>query len=166
MTLLYTKLTLIVALDFSIPGSSNAFGYIPSPSNYIRPGKRPLSSISPTIVTRPDGKLFFITGAAGRSWIITTTIQNIIHAVDEGLSAAEALARPRLHDQLVPNQVLFEYDYDNSTVAYMKQRGHNVTWVDPRLPDWSEAQAIRVLQNGTFEVAGELGQSNSGGFAV
>ncbi|KAJ6123642.1 nucleophile aminohydrolase [Penicillium samsonianum] len=145
-----------VALDFSVPGSSNAFGYIPSPSNYIRPGKRPLSSISPTIVTRPDGKLFFITGAAGRSWIITTTIQNTIHAVDEGLSAAEALARPRLHDQLVPNQVLFEYDYDNSTVAYMKQRRHNVTWVDPRLPDWKW----------TFEAAGEPRQSNSGGFAV
>ena len=96
-----------IALDFSIPGSSNAFGYIPSPSNYIRPGKRPLSSITPTIVTHPDGKLFFITGATGGSQIVTTTIQNVIHAVDEGLSAAETLARPRLHDQLVPNQGLF-----------------------------------------------------------
>lgn len=59
---------------------------------------------------------------------------------------------------LVPNQVLFEYNYDNSTVEYMKQRGHNVTW--------SEAQIIRVLQNGTFEAAGEPRQSDSGGFAI
>lgn len=64
-------------------------------------------------------------------------------------------ARPRLHDQLVPIQVPFEYDYDNSTVEYVKQRGHNVTWTNPRLPDWSEAEAIRVLQNGTFEAAGD-----------
>ncbi|KAJ5373574.1 hypothetical protein N7517_005580 [Penicillium concentricum] len=93
-------------------------------------------------------------------------MSSIIHAVNEGLSAAEALARPRLHDQLVLNQVLLDYDYDNSTVAYMKQRGHNVTWVNPRLPDWSEAQAIRVLKNGNFDAAGEPRQSNSGGFAV
>ncbi|KAL2004692.1 hypothetical protein VTN00DRAFT_3220 [Thermoascus crustaceus] len=149
--------------DFSIPGSSNAFGYIPSPANYIRPGKRPLSSISPSIVTHPNGTLFFVVGAAGGSRIITATIQNIIHAVDQGLSAAEALAQPRLHDQLVPNQVSFEYAYDNITVAFMKARGHNVTWV---APGESTAQAIRVLPNGTFDAAGEPRQLNSGGFSV
>lgn len=149
--------------DFSIPGSSNAFGYIPSPANYIRPGKRPLSSISPCIVTHPNGTLFFVVGAAGGSRIITATIQNIIHAVDQGLSAAEALAQPRLHDQLVPNQVSFEYAYDNTTVAFMKARGHNVTWV---APGESTAQAIRVLPNGTFDAAGEPRQLNSGGFSV
>ncbi|OQD95745.1 hypothetical protein PENSOL_c019G01881 [Penicillium solitum] len=60
----------------------------------------------------------------------------------------------------------FEYGYDNSTVKYMKQRGHNVIRTDPRLPDWSEAQAIRLLQNGTFEAAGEPRQSDDGGFAI
>ncbi|KAL1998429.1 hypothetical protein VTN02DRAFT_6193 [Thermoascus thermophilus] len=145
--------------DFSIPGSSNAFGYIPSPANYIRPGKRPLSSISPCIVTHPNGTLFFVVGAAGGSRIITATVQNIIHAVDGGLSAAEALAQPRLHDQLVPNQVSFEYAYDNRTVAFMDARGHNVTWV---APGESTAQAIRVLPNGTFDAAGEPRQLDSG----
>lgn len=149
--------------DFSIPGASNAFGYIPSPANYIRPGKRPLSSISPAIVTHPNGTLSFVVGAAGGSRIITATIQNIIHAVDQGMSAAEALAQPRLHDQLVPNQVSFEYAYDNATVAFMRSRGHNVTWV---APGESTAQAIRVLPNGTFDAAGEPRQQNSGGFAV
>lgn len=91
--------------DFSIPNSSNAFGYIPSPSNYIRPGKRPLSSISPTIVEfLSNNTLYFVVGAAGGSRIITATIQNLWHVLDQGLSTAAALSQPRLHDQLQPNQ--------------------------------------------------------------
>ncbi|KAI8955724.1 gamma-glutamyltransferase 1 [Xylaria longipes] len=149
--------------DFSIPGSSNAFGYIPSPANYIRPGKRPLSSISPVIVETPDGKLYFVIGSAGGSRIITATIQNIHHVLDQNMTAPEALAQPRLHDQLSPNQVSFEYAYDNSTVAFMASLGHNVTWV---APGQSTAQGLRLLPNGTFEAAGEPRQHNSGGFAV
>lgn len=149
--------------DFSIPGASNSFGYIPSKANFIRPGKRPLSSITPCIVTHPDGKLYLVVGAAGGSRILTATVQNIIHVVDQGMSAGDALAQPRLHDQLVPNQVLFEYTYDNSTVAFMKDRGHNVTWV---APGDSSAQAIRVTPDGIFDAAGEPRQVNSGGFVV
>ncbi|OJJ66759.1 hypothetical protein ASPBRDRAFT_59549 [Aspergillus brasiliensis CBS 101740] len=149
--------------DFSIPNSSNSFGYIPSEANFIRPGKRPMSSCTPVIVTHPNGTVFFVAGSAGGSRIITATIQNIIHVIDEGLSAAEALAQPRLHDQLIPNHVTFEYDYDNETVSFMEARGHNVTWVGP---GQSAAQAIRVLTNGTFDAAAEPRQVDSGGFAV
>lgn len=149
--------------DFSIPGSSNAFGYLPSPANFIRPGKRPLSSISPVIVETAKGKLYFVIGAAGGSRIITSTIQNIHHVLDEGLTVPQALARPRLHDQLSPNQVSFEYAYDNKTVAFLASLGHNVTWV---APGQSTAQGLRILPNGTFEAAGEPRQKNSGGFAV
>ncbi|KAL1616325.1 hypothetical protein SLS54_008421 [Diplodia seriata] len=149
--------------DFSIPGASNAFGYIPSPVNYVRPGKRPLSSIAPVIIEYPNGTLYISVGAAGGSRIITSTIQNIHHMLDEGMTAPEALAEPRLHDQLVPYYVSFEYAYDNSTVEFMKERGHNVTWVGP---GQSTAQALRLLGNGTFEAAGEPRQKNSGGFAV
>ncbi|KAJ5204294.1 Gamma-glutamyltranspeptidase [Penicillium cinerascens] len=149
--------------DFSIPNSSNEFGYIPSKANYIRPGKRPLSSITPAIVTRPDGSLFLVTGAEGGSRIITATVQTAIHVIDQGLAAAEALAQPRLHDQLIPNQVTFEYAYDNSTVAFMKSLGHNVTWV---APGRSGCQAIRVLPNGTFDAAGEPRLLNSAGYSV
>lgn len=102
-------------------------------------------------------------GAAGGSRILTSTIQNIIHAVDEGLSPKEALARRRLHDQLLPNQVSFEYGYDEGVVASMEEKGHNVTWV---APGDSAAQAVRLLENGTFEAAGEPRQANSGGIAV
>lgn len=149
--------------DFSIPGASNAFGYIPSPSNYIRPGKRPLSSITPVIVEHANGTLYFVVAAAGGSRIITATLQNLWHVLDQNMTAPEALAMPRLHDQLVPNQVSFEYAYDNETVAFMAARGHNVTWV---APGQSTAQSLRLLSNGTFEAAGEPRQLNSGGFAI
>lgn len=90
-------------------------------------------------------------------------MQNIIHVIDQGFTAAQALAAPRLHDQLVPNQAIFEFAYDNSTVAFMESRGHNVTWT---APSFSEAQAIRVLPNGTFDAAGEPRQHNSAGHSV
>ncbi|KAK7421996.1 hypothetical protein QQZ08_009717 [Neonectria magnoliae] len=149
--------------DFSIPGSNNGFGYIPTPSNYVRPGKRPLSSTSPIIAETPKGLLYLVIGAAGGSRIITSTIQNIHHVLDYGLSVPKALAQPRLHDQLIPDLVSFEWAYDNGTVSYMKSLGHNVTWM---APGSSTAQGLRLLKNGTFEAAGEPRQKNSGGFAV
>ncbi|KAI1332772.1 gamma-glutamyltransferase 1 [Xylariaceae sp. FL0255] len=149
--------------DFSIPGSSNAFGYIPSPVNYVAPGKRPLSSISPAIVETHDGKLYFVSGSAGGSRIISAVVQLVHHTLDQQMTAPEGLAQPRLHDQLVPNQVSFEYAYNNSTVAYMASLGCNVTWM---APGSSTAQSLRLLPNGTFEAAGEPRQLDSGGFAI
>jgi gamma-glutamyltranspeptidase/glutathione hydrolase len=153
--------------DFSIPGTSNAFGFIPSPANFIRPGKRPLSSIAPVIVERPNATtgadaLYIAVGAAGGSRIITATIQNLIHMLDGGLSAPEALASPRIHDQLVPAQVRFEYSFDNATTAYFKELGANVTWATAG----SVAAALRRLPNGTFEAAADPRLFYSGGFAV
>ncbi|OAA70442.1 Gamma-glutamyltranspeptidase [Cordyceps fumosorosea ARSEF 2679] len=149
--------------DFSIPGANNAFGYRPSPQNYVRPGKRPLSSISPVIAETPEGKLYFACGSAGGSRITTATIQLVVHMLDQGMGPFESLRQPRLHDQLQPDQVSFEYAYDNSTTAFMKTLGHNVTWV---APGQSTAQALKLLANGTFEAGGEPRQRNSGGFAV
>lgn len=150
--------------DFSIPGESNAFGYIPSKNNYVEPGKRPLSSISPVIVDfAANGSLYFVTSCAGGSRIITANLQDTIHVLAQNMSAPQALAEPRLHDQLVPNLVSFEWAYDNETVAYMKSLGVNVTWI---APGQSSAQAIRRLPNGTFEAAGEPRQLNSGGYAI
>lgn len=150
--------------DFSIPNAVNAFGFVPSPSNFVRPGKRPLSSISTTIVeSLSSGAVYFIVGATGGSRIITATIQNLWNVLDKGLNAAEALRQPRLHHQLVPNVAVFEYAYNNETVAYLKGLGHNVSWI---APGQSEVQAIRRLPNGTFEAAGEPRKQNSGGFAI
>lgn len=149
--------------DFSIPGTTNAFGYAPAEANYIAPGKRPLSSISPTIVEYPEGGLFFISGSAGGSRIITATAQVIHHAIDQNMTSLEALTEPRLHDQLSPDYVSFEYAYNNETVAFMESLGHTVQWV---APGSSTSQALRRLENGTFEAAGEPRQLASGGFAI
>ena len=150
--------------DFSIPHIKNAFGYVPTPANYIRPKKRSLSSITPLIVEHSSNhSIFAVLGAAGGSRIITATIQNALDVIDRNMTAHEALARPRLHDQLIPNLATFEWDYDNSTVQFMKERGHNITWVPPV---YSSAQALKINSDGTFEAAGEPRQRDSAGLTA
>lgn len=149
--------------DFSIPGVPNAFGFVPSPINYIAPNKRPLSSVTPIIVTHPNGTLYLTIGAAGGSRIITSTVQAIWHVLEHNMTLPEAIKEPRMHDQLMPAATTFEYLFDNSTVDSMRERGHNVTWVRP---GYSAVQGVRRLWNGTFEAASEPRQLNSGGLAV
>ena len=147
--------------DFSIPGVPNVFGYYPSPSNYIAPGKRPMSSIAPIMVEFGNGTLYAVLGASGGSRIITTVIQNALNILDYGMSVHDAIKRPRFHDQLLPNLVTFEYGFDNATTAFMSSRGHNVTWGTVG----SSAQGIRFV-DGEFEAAGEPRQHDSAGLTV
>lgn len=150
--------------DFSIPGTVNAFGYIASPDNYIRPGKRPLSSISPTIVEHLSNSTFyFATGAAGGSRIITSVIQSLWHVLDQNMTAHEAVAAPRFHDQLTPNVLEMELSYDNGTVAYMEGRGHNVTRVAVEATD---VNCVRRLSDGEFEAAAETRQADALGLVA
>ena len=148
--------------DFSVPNASNVFGYYPSPSNFIRPGKRSLSSISPMIAEHANGTLYSVFGASGGSRIITTVLQNALDILDSEMSVAEAVRQPRLHDQLLPNVAAFEETYDASTVEFMRDRGHNVTWVPTA---GSSAQALRIV-DGRFEAAGEPRQKNSAGLTA
>ncbi|KAH8597379.1 gamma-glutamyltranspeptidase [Bisporella sp. PMI_857] len=157
--------------DFSIPNTTNAFGYPPSPANYIKPHARPLSSISPTIVEFPNGTVYISHASAGGSRIITEIIQHLWHVLDQNMTSIQALSQPRFHDQLSPNTVSFEYGsdtygikgYSNQTTAFFKEIGANVAFV---AVGGSTAQALRRLSNGTFEAAGEPRQLNSGGFVV
>jgi gamma-glutamyltranspeptidase/glutathione hydrolase len=149
--------------DFSIPGSSDAFGYIPSPMNFVTPGKRPMSSMSPTIVDFPVNKTFFAAlGASGGSYIITAVMQTLSYLIDYHMSLPAALATPRLHDQLMPNIVELEYAYDNATAAFLVGRGHNVTWAARE----SVIQGLLRHANGTFVAAADPVQNNGGGVAV
>jgi gamma-glutamyltranspeptidase/glutathione hydrolase len=95
--------------------------------------------------------------------VLTAVLQNLWHVLDQNATAPVALAEPRLHDQLTPNVVSLEYAYSNETAAFLRLRGHNVTYT---APGGSTAQSLRRLSNGTFEAAGEPRQVNSGGFAV
>ncbi|PQE31458.1 putative gamma-glutamyltranspeptidase 1 precursor protein [Rutstroemia sp. NJR-2017a WRK4] len=157
--------------DFSIPNTTNAFGYAPAPANYISPFKRPLSSISPTIVEHANGTVYIAHASAGGSRIITEIIQHLWHVLDQNMTSAEALRQPRLHDQLSPNTVSVEYGsetfgiqgYSNETTAFLKSVGANVAFV---AVGSTTAQALRRLGNGTWEAAGEPRQLDSGGFAI
>ena len=142
----------------------NEFGYAPSPANYIRPNKRPLSSITPIIISHLSNKtLHSVIGAAGGSRIITGTLQVALNLLERNMSIHEAIAEARLHDQLVPNRVVFEWAFDNATVAFMKERGHNVMWVRP---GYSAVQGIRIREDGSFEAAGDPRQSDSDGLTT
>ncbi|KAL7787758.1 gamma-glutamyltranspeptidase [Trichoderma ceciliae] len=150
--------------DFSIPGVSNEFGFAPSVANYIRPGKRPLSSITPIIAAFPNGTLYAAIGAAGGSRIISATAQVLWHVLDNhDATLAGALQRPRLHDQLMPNTVLLEEMFDDEVAVGLEKRGHNVTWVRPGL---SSVQAVRRFTDGVFEAASEPRQKNSAGYTL
>lgn len=153
--------------DFSIPGVSNAFGFPPSAVNFVRPGKRPLSSITPIMVETPSGELYLVTGAAGGSRIISSTALTVYRVLEGNATLREAVAGPRLHDQLMPDTSQVEWSFDNATVASMRAKGHNVTYVESAQ---SSVQGIRRRPGPPgvfeFEAVGETRQRNSGGLTV
>ncbi|KAI1164694.1 gamma-glutamyltranspeptidase [Nemania serpens] len=151
--------------DFSIPGVRNEFGFPPSAANYIRAGKRPLSSITPLIVAYPgdDHRLFAAVGAAGGSRIVSATTQVAWHVLEDGVTMARAIRAARLHDQLMPNTAVLEAGFDIHVAASMAAKGHNVTWVDRAA---SSVQGIRLDAEGRFEAASENRQVASGGLTL
>lgn len=149
--------------DFSTPGVRNVFGFAPSPANFIRPGKRCMSSITPIIAEFPNGTVFFVTGAAGGSRIISSTTLTAWHLLEHGMDMRQAMAEPRFHDQLIPNQAEFEWTYDNGTVGAMVEKGHKSVWVRLGV---SAVQGIQRLWDGTFLGVGEPRQKNSGGLSI
>lgn len=112
--------------DFSAkPGVPNAYGLIGGEANAIEAGKRPLSSMTPTIVLK-DGKPFLATGSPGGSRIITTTLQIIMNVVDHGMNIAAATAAPRIHHQWLPDELRVEKGISVDTLDILSERGHRV----------------------------------------
>jgi gamma-glutamyltranspeptidase/glutathione hydrolase len=115
--------------DFSIsPGEPNAFGLIGAEANAVEPGKRPLSSMSPTIVLR-DGQPLLTVGAAGGPTIITQVLQLLVRVLDLKQSLASAVGSPRVHHQWRPDVVRVENSLPEATLAALKERGHRVEQV-------------------------------------
>lgn len=113
--------------DFSAtPGASNAYGLIGGHANAIEPGKRPLSSMTPTIVFN-DRKPFMATGSPGGSRIITTVLQSILNVVDHSMNAAEAVSVPRIHHQWQPDQIYWESGISSDTRKALERKGHSFT---------------------------------------
>jgi len=112
--------------DFTAaPGASNAFGLVGFEANLPGPGKRPLSSMSPTIVLK-DGKPVLVTGSPGGSRIISTVLQVIVNVLDYHMDVAAAVAAPRLHHQWLPNVVRVERGFADEALAELRAKGHQV----------------------------------------
>ncbi|MEM7254260.1 MAG: gamma-glutamyltransferase [Pseudomonadota bacterium] len=112
--------------DFSAkPGVPNAYGLIGGEANAIAPRKRPLSSMTPTLVFK-DGKPFLATGSPGGSRIITTTLQIILNVIDHQMNIAAATAAPRVHHQWQPDYLRIEKGISPDTVRLLAEKGHDV----------------------------------------
>ena len=128
--------------DFTTrPAAPNMFGLVQGEKNAVAPGKRPLSSMSPTIVTK-DGRLFMVVGGRGGPRIISSTVGTIMNVVDYGMNVQEAVNAPRFHEQWLPDQIFLEpMALSADTRALLEGRGHKLVDGNP----WGGVAAIVAL---------------------
>ncbi|MDA1144296.1 MAG: gamma-glutamyltransferase [Bacteroidetes bacterium] len=140
--------------DFSAKaGVPNMFGLIGAEANSIEPGKRMLSSMTPTIVEK-EGKLWMVVGTPGGSTIITAVAQTILNAYEHGLSMQDAVNAPRFHHQWLPDTVVFEPEgFSKSTLATLKEKGYLINEERSRII--GKVDAIRVLKSGQLEAGAD-----------
>jgi gamma-glutamyltranspeptidase/glutathione hydrolase len=112
--------------DFAArPGFPNAYGLVQGEKNSVAPGRRPLSSMTPTLVFR-NGEPWLATGSPGGSLIITAVMQTILNAMAFDMNIAEAAAAPRVHHQWMPDRVLIEPGISRDTLDILEGMGHNI----------------------------------------
>ncbi len=117
--------------DFSAqPGVANVYGLVGSQANAVAAGKRPLSSMSPTLATR-DGRAVLAVGGSGGPRIISATLQVLLNALVFDMDAAAAVGAPRLHAQWMPPVVAVESDFPEATAGALRRRGHDLRAVGP-----------------------------------
>ena len=130
--------------DFTAkPGAANAYGLVGFDKNLPGPGKRPLSSMTPTIVLK-DGKPFLVTGSPGGSRIITAVLQVITNVIDFHMPIDQAVSAPRLHNQWEPDKTFAEPGFDPALLDALKARGHKIVPTAPH----TEANSILVTKDG------------------
>ena len=130
--------------DFTAkPGTANAYGLIGYTANLPGPGKRPLSSMTPTILLK-DGKPFLVTGSPGGSRIISTVLQVIVNVVDFKMPIGEAVSAPRLHQQWQPEEVYVEPGFAPDVLDALAARGHKISATQ----SFSSANSIEITANG------------------
>jgi len=140
--------------DFSAkPGAPNQYGLVEGVANVVQPGKRMLSSMTPTLVLDPDGELLMVTGTPGGSSIITTVFQTISNVVDFGMDAVAAVHAPRVHHQHLPDQIYVEPGgLPAEVIAALEGRGHTVI---ERGGMSGDVQAILILPDGALAAASD-----------
>ena len=132
--------------DFSAkPGVPNVYGLVGGDANAVGPHKRPLSSMSPTIVVK-DGKTWLVTGSPGGSRIITTVLQMVINTVDFGMNVAEATNAPRFHHQWLPDELRVEKGFSPDTLKLLGEKGQKVVVKEAM----GSTQSIMIAPDGTL----------------
>jgi gamma-glutamyltranspeptidase/glutathione hydrolase len=147
--------------DFSAKaGVPNAYGLIGHEANEIRSGKRPLSSMTPTIVL-DNGEAWFATGSPGGSRIITTVLQMIVNVIDHGMNIAEAEAAPRMHHQWLPDLLQLESGFSPDTIRILEARGHKIA-----ATQWSMGSLQTVAwKDGVFRGSSDPRRPNAASMA-
>lgn len=136
-------------------GAQNLFGLVQGATNAIAPGKRPLSSMAPTLVTR-NGKTYMVLGSPGGSRIITITLETAINVIDHGMAPQEAVDAPRIHHQWLPDEVYYEkYGLSPDTLGILRGMGYQMVEQTP----WGAAELVLV---GLPDEARKDGAASSG----
>ena len=137
--------------DFSVqPGVPNMYGAIGGAANAIAPGKRMLSSMTPTIVLK-GGKPFIVIGTPGGTTIITSVLQNIINVVDYGMGASDAINKPKFHHQWQPDEVYVEKDFPQEVRKSLEAMGYKIV----ERTAWSRSEMILIDSKGKFTAAAD-----------
>ncbi|WNN51319.1 gamma-glutamyltransferase [Hafnia alvei] len=144
--------------DFTVKvGEQNMYGLVQGATNAIAPGKRPLSSMTPTLVTK-DGKVFMVVGSPGGSRIITITLQTVLNVIDHGMAPQEVVDAPRIHHQWLPDEVYFEQrGLSADTQKLLQERGYKLVEQTP----WGAAELIMVGLPGAAGVSSESSGNDS-----
>lgn len=132
--------------DFSVPHTKNAFGLSPSVYNYIEPYKRPLSSSAQSIIVDSEGKVELVIGAAGGSRITTAIFQGIVRTFIQGKNITNVIANPRIHHQLLPDNIFFEHPVPGTLIKELEEKGHRIELISPM----TAMNAISVTPEGMW----------------
>jgi gamma-glutamyltranspeptidase / glutathione hydrolase len=136
--------------DFTVkPGTANLYGLVQREANAIAPGKRPLSSMAPTLVEK-DGRVFLVLGSPGGSRIITAVLETILNILDYGMTPQEAVAAPRLHHQWLPDEVAYERSgLRPETIAELSGIGYKLVEQRP----WGAVELIGIANGRLYGVS-------------
>jgi gamma-glutamyltranspeptidase/glutathione hydrolase len=138
--------------DFSIkPGVPNMYGAVGGDANAIAPGKRMLSSMTPTLVLK-NNKPFIVVGTPGGTTITTSVFQSIVNIVDFGMNATDAVDKPKFHHQWLPDTVMIEKGFNESTAQQLKNMGYKLV----ELNGIGRTELIKILPDGKREAAADI----------
>jgi gamma-glutamyltranspeptidase/glutathione hydrolase len=131
--------------DFTVKaGAANQFGLVQGDPNSIQPGKRPLSSMTPTIVEK-DGRAVYVLGSPGGPRIITAVLETVMNLIDFGMTPESAVAAPRFHHQYLPDTVFYEKDgLPAETMNALTAMGYSLK----EQPSWGAVELIAIAPDG------------------